>query len=463
MDEVPDQGLIDRHNWQIFPLLKKRYLFSEVDRFYLYDFYNQDGLVDENVYAYSNRSGNERALVLYYNRFGDTAGWVRTSAAFRDKASDELRQVDLRIGLDLPASRSHYVIFRDSITGLEYIRSCAEIAQKGLYVQLDAYRAHVFLDFRVIEDDVENNWKRVHDYLKGRGAPDIQQLRWELPLQPVLQPLREIFNPGYFSFLIKSLPQTAGGSLPEFLLNEAEYKLDELVKGARAMLPETEQEANPERNFKRRLNALCDTLWIDQNLALQEDSAACQALTVVRGELGDQNALVLLAWVYLEGLRDALGMDKERFGQLVEDWRFMPVLEGAMRGMGIAALSPLETTESVRLLLNLQGWLKRLGKRIVDKLTSELLENEDIRHYLQFNIYAGKHWFNREAFESFWFYLSMEGVFELLAVRQLSEKQLRTRLEQLAVVLNSLRTAAFQAHFEEESWLDLLRRPSAQA
>ncbi len=466
LDEVPDQGLVDRHNWQIFPLLKKRYLFSEVERFYLYDFYTVDGLVDENVYAYSNRSGDERALVLVHNKFGDTAGWVRTSAAFMDKQSGTQRQVDLRAGLDLPGARDHFVVFRDSITSLEYIRSCAEIAQKGLYVQLDAYRAHVFLDFRVIADDGEGHWRRVHDYLNGRGTSDVQRLRWELPLQPVLGPLREIFNPGYFAFLLKSLPQTAGGELPEFLLNEAGHKMAGLVKGAQALLPEPHKVSAPKADsvdFKERLHLLNAALWIDQNLALGEDTQSSRMMTTLRPELDEESELALLSWTYLEGLRVALGMEQEKFAQAVEEWRFQLLLEEALRGMGISALSPGKAVQSVRLLLTLQGWAARLGRRGADQLAGDLLENADVRHYLQFNIYEGKRWFNREAFESFWTYLAAEGMVELLSEGKPGGKQFNTRLEKLAGILNRLRMTAQKANYEEESWLEALGKPGDQA
>jgi glycosidase len=465
IDEVPDQGLIDRHHWQIFPLLKKRYLFSEVERFYVYDFYTADGLVDENVYAYSNRSGDERALVLYHNKFGDTAGWVRTSAAFMDKQSGTQRQVDLRAGLDLPAARDHFVVFRDSITGLEYIRSCAEIAQKGLYVQLDAYRAHVFLDFRVMADDGEGHWRRVHDHLNGRGTSDIQRLRWELPLQPVLGPLREIFNPGYFAFLLKNLPQTAGGELPEFLLNEAGHKMAGLVKGAQTLLPESHKAPAPEADsadFRERLRLLNAALWIDQNLALGEDTRSSRMMTTLRAELHEESELALLSWTYLEGLRAALGMEQEKFARTVEEWRFLPLLEEALRGMGIAALSPGKTVQSVRLLLTLQGWAARLGRRGADQLAGDLVQNADVRHYLQFNIYAGKRWFKREAFESFWTYLAAEGMVELLAEGKPGGKLFHARLEKLAGMLNRLRTSAQEANYEEESWLESLGKPGDQ-
>jgi len=462
-DELPDPGLIERHAWQIFPLLKKRYLFSEVDHFYLYDFFTPDGLVDENVYAFSNRSGEERTLVLVHNKFGDTAGWVRSSAAYMDKGSAALRQTDLRAGLDLPAARSAYVIFRDSVSGLEYIRSCAEIAQKGLYVQLDAYRAHVFLDFRVIEDDDQRNWGRVHDHLKGRGTQDIQRLRWELPLQPVLQPLREIFNPGYFAFLLKNMPQTAGGALPEFLLNEAVHKLDALAQGAQALLPEAQRAGAGDGRIKEKLQALSMALWLDQNLALPEEAEASRMLSLTRAGLNEENQLALLSRAFLEGLRAALGMDRQRFTRALEDWRFLPVLEDALRGLGVSSLSPGKALQSVRLLLNLPDRLGEWGRRGLAKVTGDLLADADARRYLQFNIYEGKHWFNREAFESLWLYLALAASAQLLAGRKPSDKQLAARLEQLAAALNRLRSTAQQANYEEESWLEMLNQPRAQA
>ncbi|NTV46482.1 MAG: alpha-amylase, partial [Chlorobiales bacterium] len=42
-NEQPDSHLIARHEREIFPVLKKRYLFAEVDHFYLYDFFTEIG------------------------------------------------------------------------------------------------------------------------------------------------------------------------------------------------------------------------------------------------------------------------------------------------------------------------------------------------------------------------------------------------------------------------------------
>ena len=86
-DEKPDPYLINRHEREIFPLLHRRTLFAGVENFVLYDFYNPDGKVNENVIAYSNQQANEKSLVIYNNKFADTSGWVRTSVGFAIKDS----------------------------------------------------------------------------------------------------------------------------------------------------------------------------------------------------------------------------------------------------------------------------------------------------------------------------------------------------------------------------------------
>jgi len=57
-DEAADPWLVGRHERQISPLLHRRSLFAEVRNFLLYDFYNDFGSVNENVFAYSNILGN---------------------------------------------------------------------------------------------------------------------------------------------------------------------------------------------------------------------------------------------------------------------------------------------------------------------------------------------------------------------------------------------------------------------
>jgi glycosidase len=171
LDETPNEGLIQAHEWRVFPLLHRRHVFADVENFLLYDFY-ADGGVDENVFAYSNKLNEERGLVIYHNKFADTRGWINTSAAYLDKPTGKMLQKNLAEGIGLP--RVGYVIFKDYATQLDYIRSCEEIWEKGLYVALGAYQCHAFMDFRFVGD---SEWKTICDTLNGAGVPSMQD-KW---------------------------------------------------------------------------------------------------------------------------------------------------------------------------------------------------------------------------------------------------------------------------------------------
>ncbi|HMX19693.1 MAG TPA: alpha-amylase family glycosyl hydrolase [Anaerolineales bacterium] len=173
LDETPDEGLLRGHEWRIFPLLHRRHLFADVEKFLLFDFYTSSGNVNEDVFAYSNRHNDERGLIVYHNRFANTSGWIKTSAAYIDKSSGRTLRKNLAEGLSLP--RAGYVIFKDCSSQLEYIRSCKDIWEKGMYIELGAYQCHAFVDFRFV-GDVE--WKTICDQLNGAGVPSMQD-KWK--------------------------------------------------------------------------------------------------------------------------------------------------------------------------------------------------------------------------------------------------------------------------------------------
>ena len=194
-EENPDRWLVARHDREVAPLLKKRWLFAESADFLLYDFFEASGSVDENVFAYSNRSGNERALVLYNNRFRETRGTIDFSAAYADKGAGQLRQRRLRDGLSLSGDYGVVLAFRDSLTGLEYLRRAHEVLDRGLSLGLRAYQCHVFLEWRELRPTAEEPWDRLCDFLGGRGAPNLGDALVGMELQPVHQAIRDLLDP----------------------------------------------------------------------------------------------------------------------------------------------------------------------------------------------------------------------------------------------------------------------------
>ncbi len=205
-DEMPDQYLIERHEREIFPLLHKRHLFAGVDHFLLYDFFTPEGHVNEDVFAYSNRYGNDRSLVIFNNKLNSARGWIKTSVAFSAKEGGSnarsLIQRTLADGLSFDHSDNSFLIFRDYIHNLQYIRSHIDIIEKGLYVEVEGYKYHTFLDFMEVRDDEQHRYRRITEYLNGRGVPSIDDALEELFLQPIHRRFEAIVNTDNFARLI---------------------------------------------------------------------------------------------------------------------------------------------------------------------------------------------------------------------------------------------------------------------
>ena len=207
--EDPDPSLVERHERQIAPLLHHRRLFAESSNFLLYDFFREDGSVDENVFAYSNRRGDQRALVLYNNRYSTTRGTIHNSAAYADKQSGHLRQRRLKEGLELKGDPAIILAYRDSLTGLEYLRRAVNLAEHGLTIELQAYQCHVFLNWRELRATDEKPWDRLYDHLGGRGVPNLDDALIGLELRPAHDSLRRLLDPALVRNLAEISERTA--------------------------------------------------------------------------------------------------------------------------------------------------------------------------------------------------------------------------------------------------------------
>jgi glycosidase len=195
-DEQPDPWLVARHEREICPLLHRRHLFAEVRDFLLFDFYADRGHVNEDVFAYSNSSGGDRALVVFNNRYASTRGWIRTSCAYAEKTpggGKHLRQRTLGEGLGL-ADLSLLVAYRDAINGLEYLHRASDLNERGLQLELRAYQSHVFLDFHHLRDDDAHPWSRLCDSLAGRGVSSLEEALKLLQLEPLHQALQALIE-----------------------------------------------------------------------------------------------------------------------------------------------------------------------------------------------------------------------------------------------------------------------------
>lgn len=198
-DEPGNHHLVQRHEREIFPIMKKRYLFSGVEQFALYDFVGEGGGVDEDVYAYSNGAGNERALVLYNNKFKDTRGRIfRAIPTRREDGNATAPTVAEALGIDVGSG--DWMLFRDASKGLEYLRPMREI-DGGFFWELGAFKYHVLHEFRGVNATASKPYGELAAVLAGRGVPSIERALVELRYRPVHEPLRQALGAGHLAYL----------------------------------------------------------------------------------------------------------------------------------------------------------------------------------------------------------------------------------------------------------------------
>ncbi len=203
-NENEDLYLIERHKKEIFPVFKKRYLFSEVENFRLYNFIDGNNNLNENVFAFSNKCGNENVLVLYNNVYQETSGCIRDTVYYKDKVADKIVCSTFCDFLNIKNVENKFVIFRDFRTKLQYIRKASDISNNGFYCFLSGYEYRIFEDFYVV-DDTKGLYSELYNRLEDNGIEDIDLEIKLLFLEPIHNAFKfiindEVFNIDYDSF-----------------------------------------------------------------------------------------------------------------------------------------------------------------------------------------------------------------------------------------------------------------------
>ncbi|MBS4036418.1 MAG: hypothetical protein KGZ85_18295 [Ignavibacterium sp.] len=227
-NEFEDDNLIKRHEREVFPLMEKRHLFSQVDHFELFDFIAPNGDINENVFAYSNRAGNEAVLVLFNNSYSEAFGKIRHSSDKVQK-NNSLSNTNISSSLGINNSHSFYYSYRDHITNKYFLISGEQAGYDGLNFHLFGYQTKVLLDFKELFD-ADGRYKKLYDYLSGRGVDSIEQALIELNLTPFHNSLLDLLSIKNIEHLIEYVESDKDGLPVIFInsLNEAESKLKDV-------------------------------------------------------------------------------------------------------------------------------------------------------------------------------------------------------------------------------------------
>ena len=416
-DEPPDQELIQRHEREIFPLAKRRHLFSDVKNFLLYDFFTPEGYVNENVFAYSNRSGDERALVIYQNKYDSARGWVRSSVAYSVKTGEgderTLIQKGLGDGLGLHDDQTYFCIFRDNAIGLEYIRNSRELCEKGLYVELDAYKYHAFIDFREVRDNQWHHYAQIANYLNGRGVSSIEESLKEMLLQPLQHAFKELVSVDMFRRLMEARITQPQAQLDQKLMEEIEKKTIDLLRKTKALSGGGEDEATLAQEIRHKLEAILYLPILTSRYPRLQPKGVKAAAEYLHKKLTDSpyTWATLFSWLFVHALGKVLNpMDfAGQSRSWIDGWGLGKTIVSVLKDLGLEKTITWSSLTGIKLLTGHQRWfeVKPSGQKQAYAILESLLKDSEVRQFLKVNQYNDIWWFNEEAFEEMLWWLMM--------------------------------------------------------
>ncbi len=428
--EEVDRHLVGMHERQIFPLMKKRHLFSGAENFVLYDFQTGD-VVDENIFAYSNSCKNERALIVYHNRFATSSGWIRTSCSRAAKnASGETRQLRTTLGeaLGINPDGRYYYRFRDSASRLEYLRHGKELAEQGLFLKLNAFECHAFLDFQEIRDDDYGTWGKLCRALAGRPVEHLDEELRQIQFSGTRASLAELI-----SIVTNVLSLLFDSTIPALKHEEAELSIAEKLGkflfylqsegGLSLDIPRLTQ------NILRDLATLFDVPQIKSRKKGWKVTRESLSAILATGKDYDKKTLSLF-YIILHHLSGSLGENfRQHPEKVLTEFALTRTLSSCFQQVSASTPGspPSPAGKEADLLLKIMlvhnsFFLQQLEIENDEERMERLFADNDVRKFLQAHESKGIEWFNKERFEELLKDLYLAGLSTLLTKDTVSKE-----------------------------------------
>ncbi len=408
-DEVPDENLIRRHEREIFPLMKKRYLFSGAPHFAFYDFVTPEGWVDENVFAYSNRAGMERALILYNNAFNTTRGRIYRSSPINIGSVESPNLITRTLGeaLGLKSDPGIFYIFHDTRKDMDYIYSGQHLCEQGIYIELRGYEYYAFINWREVYDR-DGLWKRVADILAGKGIKDIQSLYNELLFSDVISPLEEIIKPEVLNPLVNGEGVVEEELIP--ILEPFWIASARRVQYPFPIRPWVEHSIKNCCDIHHRYMEFCNSAispeieaYLGTRLAfLNKEQKRLSRIFVIRNLLRNLGGLSLMLLGPPDYESDEIDMIT---AQWLKEWHLTDVIARGLVTFGIDEMSARRDAELVRISIEHSTQLIHLSKGPWAPYLYPLFSDKGVQQVLGVHEYGGRTWLIKENFEDMLFIL----------------------------------------------------------
>jgi len=440
-DESENRPLIVRHKTEIFPLLKKRYLFAEVNDFVLYDFITASGAVNENVFVYSNNYENEAALVVYNNKYEQASGKLHIAYRYRKDDNGNLikTSIDIAKALKLDNNPNCYAIFRDNISGLEYLKNCKDLHQSGIFLDLKAFKYFVFADIRQVYDE-NGQYSELAHHLSGGGIPSISKAIKRKNFKPLLRRFTALISKETTKKLLE-LKSAKTGMMKHF---EAEMCI-RIIDFLDEMEKKISFEVSKEDIYEKISHNMITWLQNDHIDLLGKR---------LSGKLADCKTLRILTlyWIYLHPIAE--------YSSSASDNILSDLLLDELIEQNIVEMKLNIESKIAPLTLSVLLQYGSLGDRIMDRpihvIAKELFDDSNIRRIIRAHTYEDKLWFH---YESLQFFLSLLTIVNLINIMQKHKPSKAKRMSgKYRIFIKQLLTAIERSDYQIPKIIEQLEK-----
>jgi glycosidase len=461
-DEQVDEDLFNRHAAQISPLLHRRELFSYVENFRLYNLADSSGNVQEDVFVYSNRLGENKAVFVFHNRYADTSGRIFHSEGYKVKDNDQLYGESVADALQVPNNADCYVSALDQMTGLTYLYSAKEIHEQGLSFHLHAYECRVLVDFALHFVDENHPFDKLHQKMVGNGVGDLMQALHALELEPIHTAFREIAHPAYLSYLSKLDIGEEKPSVLAQIQEEALVKFRNLLAGINAVSGTAD--ASKEKAIVKQVK---NAFWAALNVSNFTDDDLPGMKTFVRAreiinkgfvdEPERQLVFYLLPFVQYLGLLVGDEDFESASAALFDKWRLRDIVADCFAQMGIDEPQTQKLINTLQMSIVTQCWYVRSTQMKTQDLFVKLFSIEQVQRFLGFNLFEEVIWFNEEAMQELEWWMITLAFYHALSGGDFTATLVHEAVIGSYEVTQQLREARLQAGYQVEKLIKFLK------
>jgi len=466
-NEEPNQWLIERHEKEIFPLIKKRFLFSQVTNFWFYDVIDNHGQIDENVYAYTNSEYGEKALVLYNNKWSKVNGKITIACPklVVEGSGDakDIKKLHLHEALAIKPAWDTFYVFKEHKSGLQYLKSGAEFANSGFEVNLNEFEYKVFIDFTEVSDK-GGECSKLSRKLNGSGVQNVFYALEEIRFEDFHQAFVNIFDRNSLDRFIKYSIEM-DSTEKELNLTFLNEKLSELIS---CMGKHYEIQLATDKlitSFEEEL----ETIKVINELILAKTAKKNHYYfniknAVVYSQHHDyyEHTAVFIIWYLINNL-SSVSSGKPGAKQFIDDTYLYNPIRNVLRHFGKGEVAVEKDLNLLLILAESYKDFAKIAEEDIDrkefnKFFITLFSSPLVKAYLNINQHRGVTYFGKENFDELTDWLFSIVIFELLKLKPSKESFEKTEIKLIEMfkLCDEIKSVAIKCGFKLDIFLDIL-------